>query len=47
MYIHDDNDLIFEPLYKCVDFLDSNPEYSGVEGGNESQEINDGLSKII
>jgi glycosyltransferase domain-containing protein len=32
MYIHDDDYLIVETLYKCVDFLDSNPEYSGVGG---------------
>jgi len=32
MYIHDDDYLILETLYKCIDFLDSNPEFYGVGG---------------
>ena len=41
MYIHDDDYLILDTLYKCVDFLDSNPEYSGVGGKGIACYINE------
>jgi len=41
MYIHDDDLLVINTLNKCVDFLDSNPEYCGVGGKAIACDINE------
>jgi len=47
MYIHDDDYLILETLYKCADFLENNQEYSGVGGKAIACVINENDYNLI